>query len=66
LPVPFFLLTFANAYKMIVVYPAGDRFAYGFLAAGFFYASGIHFPNWRKIFSQLGKKENSIWRLHEP
>lgn len=40
--------------------------AYGFLAAGFFYASGIHFPNWRKIFSQLGKKENSIWRLHEP
>ncbi len=34
--------------------------------ATFFYASGIHFPNWRKIFSQLGKKENSIWRLHEP
>jgi hypothetical protein len=66
LPVPNILLIFANAYKMIVVYPAGRPFRLWLPAAGFFYASGIHFPNWRKIFSQLGKKENSIWRLHEP
>jgi hypothetical protein len=38
LAVPDFLLTFANAYKMIVVYPAGRPFRLWLLAAGFFYA----------------------------
>ena len=33
-----FLLTFANGYKMIVVYPAGRPFRLWLLAAGFFYA----------------------------
>lgn len=33
-----FLLTFANANKMIVVYPAGRPFRLWLLAAGFFYA----------------------------
>jgi hypothetical protein len=38
LAVPDFLLTFANGYKMIVVYPAGRPFRLWLLAAGFFYA----------------------------
>ena len=38
LAVPNFLLTFANANKMIVVYPAGRPFRLWLLAAGFFYA----------------------------
>ena len=33
-----FLRTFANANKMIVVYPAGRPFRLWLLAAGFFYA----------------------------
>jgi hypothetical protein len=33
--------------------------AYGFSAAGFFYAQEYHFPG-------SGKKVFSIWRLHEP
>ena len=33
-----FLRTFANGYKMIVVYPAGRPFRLWLLAAGFFYA----------------------------
>ena len=38
LAVPNILLTFANANKMIVVYPAGRPFRLWLLAAGFFYA----------------------------
>lgn len=38
LVVPDFLRTFANGYKMIVVYPAGRPFRLWLLAAGFFYA----------------------------
>lgn len=38
LAVPDFLLTFANGYKMIVVYPVGRPFRLWLLAAGFFYA----------------------------
>lgn len=38
LAVPDFLLTFANANKMIVIYPAGRPFRLWLLAAGFFYA----------------------------
>jgi hypothetical protein len=38
LAVPDFLLTFAIANKMIVVYPAGRPFRLWLLAAGFFYA----------------------------
>nr|DAL49537.1 MAG TPA_asm: hypothetical protein [Caudoviricetes sp.] len=38
LVVPDFLLTFANAYKMIVVYPVGRPFRLWLQAAGFFYA----------------------------
>lgn len=38
LAVPIILRTFANANKMIVVYPAGRPFRLWLLAAGFFYA----------------------------
>lgn len=38
LAVPNILRTFANANKMIVVYPAGRPFRLWLLAAGFFYA----------------------------
>ena len=38
LAVPNILLTFANGYKMIVVYPVGRPFRLWLLAAGFFYA----------------------------
>lgn len=38
LAVPNFLRTFANGYKMIVVYPVGRPFRLWLLAAGFFYA----------------------------
>ena len=38
LAVPNILRTFANGYKMIVVYPAGRPFRLWLLAAGFFYA----------------------------
>lgn len=38
LAVPDFLRTFANANKMIVIYPAGRPFRLWLLAAGFFYA----------------------------
>ena len=38
LAVPDFLRTFANVYKMIVIYPAGRPFRLWLLAAGFFYA----------------------------
>jgi hypothetical protein len=40
--VSFFLLTFANAYNMIVIlFSWATVFAYGFIAAGFFYAFRI-------------------------
>jgi hypothetical protein len=38
LAVPNILRTFANGYKMIVVYPVGRPFRLWLLAAGFFYA----------------------------
>ena len=38
LAVPIILRTFANGYKMIVVYPVGRPFRLWLLAAGFFYA----------------------------
>ena len=42
LAVSFFLLTFATAYKMIVyLFSWATVFAYGFIAAGFFYAYRI-------------------------
>ena len=45
LAVPDFLLTFANANKMIVIYPARRPFRLWLLAAGFF------MPNREKDFS---------------
>ena len=49
LAVPIILRTFANVYKMIVIYPAGRPFRLWLLAAGFFYAQEYHFPG-------IGKK----------
>lgn len=51
LAVPNILRTFANANKMIVVYPAGRPFRLWLLAAGFFMPRKIFFPTGKIIFS---------------
>lgn len=55
------LLTFATAYKMIVVYPAGRPFRLWLLAAGFFYAQEYHFPcNGKKVYLYGGCMNRKI------
>jgi hypothetical protein len=47
LAVSFFLLTFATAIKKIVNQSSrATVFAYGFIAAGFFYADRLSFSRW--------------------
>ena len=60
LAVPDFLLTFANAYKKIVINPAGWPLSpMASQPQAFFMPIKYHFPG-------SGKKVFSIWRLHEP
>lgn len=47
-----FLRTFANGYKMIVVYPVGRPFRLWLLAAGFFMPRKIFFSNWENRYAQ--------------
>jgi hypothetical protein len=54
LAVPNILLTFANGYKMIVVYPAGRPFRLWLLAAGFFYAQEYQFAGISKKVYRYG------------
>lgn len=52
LAVPNILRTFANGYKMIVVYPVGRPFRLWLLAAGFFMPRKIFFSNWENRYAQ--------------
>lgn len=59
LAVPNILLTFANGYKIVVIYSAMATVSPRLHAVGFFMPIKYHFPG-------SGKKVFSIWRLHDP
>lgn len=59
LAVPIILRTFANAYKIVVIYSVKATVSPRLHAVGFFMPIKYHFPG-------SGKKVFSIWRLHDP